>query len=546
MFDSLQKRYQGPQGRWRLSDVSFSIVRGEIFGIIGRSGAGKSTLLRTINMLERPGAGRVLIDGADVGQLDEDGLVALRRRIGMIFQHFNLLSAKTVAENVALPLRVAGVKPAAARPGRRAAGLVGLRDKADAYPAKLSGGQKQRVGIARALVHEPRILLCDEATSALDPETTQSILALLRDINRKLGLTVVLITHDMAVIREICHQVLVLDGGRKVEQGEVWRVFGDPGAEATRALLRPLQRPAGRRRAPVARAAGPGASGVLRLRYTGAGRAQGVPWRRWPRWDRAPRCCMGLDRLGGHAQGSLLVSVPAGICGRKPRARWRRIRSRCWAMSLPMLDKYLQAFLQTLAMVGVSAVIAIAWPVAGAGADRDGLGRAVSEAAPEPRAVDHGEHVPRDSLHHPADRHAALHAAAGGHHAGHLGGHRAAVGQPVPFFARIAQVSLNDVDPGWSRPRAPWLPPPAYRAPRTAARGLARHHRRHDGQRDRDDQRLGHGGRGRRGRAGRPAIRYGYERYETRVMFEVIVILIALVSIVQFTGEWLSRRADLR
>ena len=214
-------------------------MRGEIFGIIGRSGAGKSTLLRTINMLERPGAGRVLIDGADVGQLDEDGLVALRRRIGMIFQHFNLLSAKTVAENVALPLRVAGVKPAAARVRVDALlDLVGLRDKADAYPAKLSGGQKQRVGIARALVHEPRILLCDEATSALDPETTQSILALLRDINRKLGLTVVLITHDMAVIREICHQVLVLDGGRKVEQGEVWRVFGDPGAEATRALLR--------------------------------------------------------------------------------------------------------------------------------------------------------------------------------------------------------------------------------------------------------------------------------------------------------------------
>ena len=317
MFDSLQKRYQGPQGPVAaLSDVSFSIVRGEIFGIIGRSGAGKSTLLRTINMLERPGAGRVLIDGADVGQLDEDGLVALRRRIGMIFQHFNLLSAKTVAENVALPLRVAGVKPAAARVRVDALlDLVGLRDKADAYPAKLSGGQKQRVGIARALVHEPRILLCDEATSALDPETTQSILALLRDINRKLGLTVVLITHDMAVIREICHQVLVLDGGRKVEQGEVWRVFGDPGAEATRALLRPLQHdlPAdlAARLSPEPQGPAPAACCGCAIPAPAARRA--CPWRRWPRWDRAPRCCMGLDRLGGHAQGSLLVSVPAGI-----------------------------------------------------------------------------------------------------------------------------------------------------------------------------------------------------------------------------------------
>ena len=291
-------------------------MRGEIFGIIGRSGAGKSTLLRTINMLERPGAGRVLIDGADVGQLDEDGLVALRRRIGMIFQHFNLLSAKTVAENVALPLRVAGVKPAAARVRVDALlDLVGLRDKADAYPAKLSGGQKQRVGIARALVHEPRILLCDEATSALDPETTQSILALLRDINRKLGLTVVLITHDMAVIREICHQVLVLDGGRKVEQGEVWRVFGDPGPRPRAhccgrcsTTCRPTWPRACRPSrkgpapaaccgcaipAPAARRACPGGAG-----RAGTGR-HAAAW--------------GLDRLGGHAQGSLLVSVPAGI-----------------------------------------------------------------------------------------------------------------------------------------------------------------------------------------------------------------------------------------
>ncbi|WZB70915.1 ATP-binding cassette domain-containing protein [Achromobacter xylosoxidans] len=210
---------------------------------------------------------------------------------------------------------MAGVKPAAARVRVDALlDLVGLRDKADAYPAKLSGGQKQRVGIARALVHEPRILLCDEATSALDPETTQSILALLRDINRKLGLTVVLITHDMAVIREICHQVLVLDGYRKVEQGEVWRVFGDPRAEATRALLRrcsDLPADLAARLSPEPQ--GPGASGVLRLRYTGATARRACPGGAGRAGTGRHAAAWGLDRLGGHAQGSLLVSVPAGI-----------------------------------------------------------------------------------------------------------------------------------------------------------------------------------------------------------------------------------------
>ncbi|MGS1010475.1 methionine ABC transporter ATP-binding protein [Achromobacter anxifer] len=317
VFEGLQKRYEGAQGPVAaLSDVSFSIARGEVFGIIGRSGAGKSTLLRSINMLERPSAGRVRVDGVDVGGLDENALVGLRRRIGMIFQHFNLLSAKTVAENVALPLRVAGVKPAAARARvEELLELVGLRDKADVYPAKLSGGQKQRVGIARALVHEPEILLCDEATSALDPETTQSILALLLDINRKLGLTVVLITHDMAVIREVCHKVLVLDGGRKVEEGEVWRVFGNPQADATRALLRPLQHdlPADLAAALVPDLQGRDGVAVLRLRFTGQGRPDGVSLQALAALGAGATLLHGgLDRLRGHAQGSLLVSVPAG------------------------------------------------------------------------------------------------------------------------------------------------------------------------------------------------------------------------------------------
>lgn len=240
-FDGLGKRYPGASSA-ALQDISFAVQRGESFGIIGRSGAGKSTLLRTINALELPSAGHIKVDGVDVASLDENALVGLRRRVGMIFQHFNLLSAKTVFENVALPLRVAGVpKPEIAPRVNELLSLVGLTGKAGAYPAMLSGGQKQRVGIARALVHRPEILLCDEATSALDPETTDAILALLSDVQREFGLTVVLITHDMGVIHQACDRVLVLDQGRIAELGPVDEVFANPLAEATRALLRPLQ-----------------------------------------------------------------------------------------------------------------------------------------------------------------------------------------------------------------------------------------------------------------------------------------------------------------
>jgi D-methionine transport system ATP-binding protein len=197
--------------------------------------------------------------------------VALRRRIGMIFQHFNLMSAKTVWQNVELPLKVAGV-PKAQREQkvRELLELVGLQAKHKAYPAQLSGGQKQRVGIARALVHDPEILLCDEATSALDPETTQSILGLLREINQRLGLTIVLITHEMAVIRDICDRVVVLEHGRIVEQGPVWEVFGNPQHEVSKTLLAPLQTPAGRTAKPSAgQPPSPGAAVVLRLQFTG-------------------------------------------------------------------------------------------------------------------------------------------------------------------------------------------------------------------------------------------------------------------------------------
>ncbi|NPD16096.1 ATP-binding cassette domain-containing protein [Xinfangfangia sp. D13-10-4-6] len=243
-FEAVAKTYHSSAGAVEaLKDISLDIAPGDIYGIIGRSGAGKSSLLRTINRLEEPTTGRVLVDGEDISRLDEAGLVALRRRIGMIFQHFNLLSARTVRENVALPLIVAGVAKEEIRTRTdEVLALVGLSDKGDTYPSRLSGGQKQRVGVARALVSRPEILLCDEATSALDPETTLSILELLRDINRKLGLTIVLITHEMSVIREICNRVLVLEGGAIAEEGPVWQVFGAPRHDATRSLLAPLQR----------------------------------------------------------------------------------------------------------------------------------------------------------------------------------------------------------------------------------------------------------------------------------------------------------------
>jgi len=227
-----------------LQGIDLQIRQGEVFGIIGRSGAGKSSLLRLINRLETPSAGQVLIDGQDIATLGTAGLRALRRKVAMIFQHFNLLASRTVAENIELPMVMAGV-PAAERARRSTEllQLVGLAERANAYPAQLSGGQKQRVGIARALVLQPDILLCDEATSALDPESTRAILALLRDINQRLGLTIVLITHEMEVIRDLCDRVAVLERGSVIEQGEVWQVFGAPQHDVSQLLLASHERP---------------------------------------------------------------------------------------------------------------------------------------------------------------------------------------------------------------------------------------------------------------------------------------------------------------
>ncbi|YCH23896.1 ATP-binding cassette domain-containing protein [Pseudomonas sp. D1-3] len=312
-FDKLGKTYEGAEGPVQaLVDIDLSISRGEVFGIIGRSGAGKSSLLRTINRLEQPSSGRVLIDGIDIASYDQDRLVALRRRIGMIFQHFNLMSAKTVWQNVELPLKVAGVpRETRQRKVRELLELVGLQDKHSAYPAQLSGGQKQRVGIARALVHDPQILLCDEATSALDPETTQAILGLLREINRRLGLTVVLITHEMAVIREICDRVVVLERGEVVEQGPVWQVFGAPRHVVTRTLLAPLQHalPASLQQRLQVECGSSSDDLVLRLHFAGTGLEPDLPALGAALGGRATLLDASLEQIQGHAVGHLILSV---------------------------------------------------------------------------------------------------------------------------------------------------------------------------------------------------------------------------------------------
>ena len=223
-----------------LEDINLTIQDGDIFGIVGMSGAGKSTLVRCINLLERPTEGEVLIDGQDLMQLSAQELRQMRRSISMIFQQFNLLMQRTCLKNICFPMEIAGVPKAEAR--KRALeylDIVGLPDKANAYPAQLSGGQKQRIAIARALASDPKVLLCDEATSALDPTTTRSILRLIQDINKRLGITVIVITHEMAVVEEICSHVAVLEHGRVMETGTVEEVFSNPRSEAGRRLVFP-------------------------------------------------------------------------------------------------------------------------------------------------------------------------------------------------------------------------------------------------------------------------------------------------------------------
>lgn len=278
-IQAVSQRFNGPSGPVdAIRDVSISIRKGEVFGIIGRSGAGKSTLVRTLNLLNRPTSGQIILDGQDMTSLNPEGLRQARRHIGMIFQHFNLLSSRTVYGNVALPLELAGVSKADIdRKVRQLLELVDLTALADRYPAQISGGQKQRVGIARALANDPKVLLSDEATSALDPETTKSILELLKKINRELGLTIVLITHQMEVIKLICDRMAVMEAGELIEHGSVLDVFRAPQHPVTRAMIGDVisqDLPKGvlqRVRARLAQTSeGKGRDHLLRLAFTGS------------------------------------------------------------------------------------------------------------------------------------------------------------------------------------------------------------------------------------------------------------------------------------
>ena len=270
----IEKTYDSPSGPVKaLKGIDLTIERGEIFGIIGLSGAGKSTLIRCINMLERPTAGKVIVDGQDMTAMSEKELRKARKNIGMIFQHFNLLSSATVYDNIAFPLRLSHTPEAEIKKKvLPLLELVGLADKAHQYPSQLSGGQKQRVGIARALASEPKVLLCDEATSALDPQTTRSILELIQDINRKLSLTVVVITHEMQVIKDICDKVAVIENGVIAEQGTVLEVFTNPQKPITKDFISVLlsnELPAAFRGGEVSKTPLPGAYLLLRLTFIG-------------------------------------------------------------------------------------------------------------------------------------------------------------------------------------------------------------------------------------------------------------------------------------
>lgn len=270
----IEKIYDSPSGKVHaLKGIDLEIARGEIYGIIGLSGAGKSTLVRCINMLERPTAGQVIVDGQDMTKLSESELRQARKSIGMIFQHFNLLSSATVYDNIAFPLKLSGTSDAEIRKKvLPLLELVGLKDKAQQYPSQLSGGQKQRVGIARALASDPKILLCDEATSALDPQTTKSILDLIRTINQNLSLTVVVITHEMQVIKQLCDKVAVISDGVIAERGDVLDVFTNPRHDITKEFISVLlsnELPAAFRGNEVSQDRTPGSLLLLRLIFLG-------------------------------------------------------------------------------------------------------------------------------------------------------------------------------------------------------------------------------------------------------------------------------------
>ncbi len=306
---NVSKRFAAADGSVEaVKNVSLTVADGDIFGIIGMSGAGKSTLVRCINLLERPTEGSVVIDGVDLCRLSEQQLRRQRRQISMIFQGFNLLSQRSCLKNVCFPMELAGVsRQQAKKRAIQLLELVGLGDKAQAYPAQLSGGQQQRVAIARALAADPKVLLCDEATSALDPATTNSILELIRSINEKLGITVIIITHQMSVVEKICKHVAIMDQGEVAEQGEVAQVFSHPRSQAARRLVFPE----GDSDALVV---GTGSERLIRVVFNGAAAAASPLIARMAveKGIEANIAYASTKNIGGKIYGSMLLGISGG------------------------------------------------------------------------------------------------------------------------------------------------------------------------------------------------------------------------------------------
>ena len=311
----IEKIYDSPSGPVRaLKDISLHIEKGDIYGIIGLSGAGKSTLVRCINLLERPTKGTVVVDGQEITAMSDSQLRAARKNIGMIFQHFNLLSSATVYENVAFPLELAKTnKDVIQKKVTELLELVGLADKADQYPSQLSGGQKQRVGIARALASDPKVLLCDEATSALDPQTPKSIPELIKDINAQLKLTVVVITHEMQVIKEICDKVAVIQNGLIAENGPVLDVFINPQQPITKEFISVLmsnELPAGFDRSTISKDPIPNSVMLTRLTFIGAETDEPVISRLIKNFDLNVGIVFGqIDHIKNVPFGRLMVAM---------------------------------------------------------------------------------------------------------------------------------------------------------------------------------------------------------------------------------------------
>lgn len=317
-LQNVEKTYYGKTGDIHaLNKTNLSINAGEIFGVIGQSGAGKSTLIRCINMLEVPTGGRVIVDGKDLTAMSESELRRARQSIGMIFQHFNLLASRTVYQNIAFPLEIQGLSSEGIRSKvEPLLELVGLVDRRDHYPSQLSGGQKQRVGIARALASSPKVLLCDEATSALDPQTTKSILDLLKDINKRMDLTIVMITHQMQVVKEICDRVAVIENGYIIEEGTMFELFTNPKTPTTRDFIKSINKvelPPILKNVPISKEYVEGGKLLLRLSFIGASAGDPLISSLVKNFDVDVNILYGnIDSIKETPYGTLLIEVSGG------------------------------------------------------------------------------------------------------------------------------------------------------------------------------------------------------------------------------------------